>query len=56
MRTRQEIMADGRIKADLQLEVLIDLRDLLVVQKKAAKKPQKRTVKRTRRPMAGTKI
>ena len=39
MRSKSEIEQDGTLKAILQLEVLLDIRELL---KKAAKRPKKK--------------
>jgi len=40
MRKREDILKDGTDKRQLQLEVLLDIRDLL---KKKERKPKKRT-------------
>jgi len=45
MRIRKEIQADGRIKGDLIIEVLLDIRDLLIKQGKVVRADRKRSTK-----------
>ena len=47
MRTREEISKDGKVKADLMIEVLLDVRDLLVKLVKA--KPVKKKIGRPKK-------
>ena len=45
MRKRKEIQSDGRIKNDLIIEVLLDIRDILKKQKKVVRADRKRSTK-----------
>ncbi len=45
MRKRKEIQSDGRIKNDLIIEVLLDIRDILKKKNKVVRADRKRSTK-----------